>query len=111
MAELKNLRFEINNRDEEKKSLKSSWRTDVEGEEDRRQREEKVAKPGGVKRGGMKEDREQRWSWGPELLHSSLIGTTDTVRLFDRLLEKFAQDPVGSCQTAAMLPSGAARES
>lgn len=31
MAELKNLRFEINNRDEEKKSIKSSWRTEVGG--------------------------------------------------------------------------------
>lgn len=29
MAELKNPRFEINNRDEEKKSIKSSWRTEV----------------------------------------------------------------------------------
>lgn len=55
MAELKNLRFEINNRDEEKKSIKSSRRTEVGGEEERCQREAKVAKPGGVKKGGMKE--------------------------------------------------------
>lgn len=36
------------------------------GEEERCQREAKVAKPGGVKKGGMKEA--QRWSWGLELL-------------------------------------------